>query len=185
VTYPSPGGTSGTMRGYLVQPNGPGPFSAVLVIHENRGLNPYIEDVARQAATEGFLALAPDGQARRRSKSSRPLLRCGGRDAGCAGNQGTPADPIAENDERQRFVAGPRGGSEGVRCPVRDAYVSRYSARLSQQLDATLPGAGGQAGLGADDRFLQQVPRLKARTASFEIVSNHFVRCLIHLCVLT
>jgi carboxymethylenebutenolidase len=61
VTYPSPGGTSGTMRGYLVQPNGPGPFSAVLVIHENRGLNPYIEDVARRAATEGFLALAPDG----------------------------------------------------------------------------------------------------------------------------
>src|SRR5256714_8037789 len=36
VTYPSPGGTSGTMRGYLVQPNGPGPFPAVLVIHENR-----------------------------------------------------------------------------------------------------------------------------------------------------
>ena len=61
VTYPSPGGTSGTMRGYLVQPNAPGPFPAVLVIHENRGLNPYIEDVARRAAAEGFLALAPDG----------------------------------------------------------------------------------------------------------------------------
>jgi carboxymethylenebutenolidase len=61
VTYPSPGGTSGTMRGYLVQPSAAGPFPAVLVIHENRGLNPYIEDVARRAATEGFLALAPDG----------------------------------------------------------------------------------------------------------------------------
>ena len=61
VTYPSPGGTSGTMRGYLVQPNAQEPFPAVLVIHENRGLNPYIEDVARRAATEGFLALAPDG----------------------------------------------------------------------------------------------------------------------------
>lgn len=61
VTYPSPGGTSGTMRGYLVQPSGAGPFPVVLVIHENRGLNPYIEDVARRAATEGFLALAPDG----------------------------------------------------------------------------------------------------------------------------
>jgi len=61
VTYPSPGGTSGTMRGYLVQPNGPRPFATVLVIHENRGLNPYIEDVARRAAVEGFLALAPDG----------------------------------------------------------------------------------------------------------------------------
>jgi carboxymethylenebutenolidase len=61
LTYPSPGGTSGSMRGYLVQPNGSGPFPAVLVIHENRGLNPYIEDVARRAATDGFLALAPDG----------------------------------------------------------------------------------------------------------------------------
>jgi len=61
VTYPSPGGNSGTMRGYLVQPSGAGPFPVVLVIHENRGLNPYIEDVARRAATEGFLALAPDG----------------------------------------------------------------------------------------------------------------------------
>jgi carboxymethylenebutenolidase len=63
VSYPSPGGSSGTMRGYLVQPAGTGPFPAVLVIHENRGLNPYIEDVARRAATEGFLALAPDGLA--------------------------------------------------------------------------------------------------------------------------
>jgi carboxymethylenebutenolidase len=42
VTYPSPGGNSGTMRGYLVQPNAQGPFPAVLVIHDNRGLNPYI-----------------------------------------------------------------------------------------------------------------------------------------------
>jgi carboxymethylenebutenolidase len=49
------------MRGYLVQPAGNGPWPAVLVIHENRGLNPYIEDVARRAAVDGFLALAPDG----------------------------------------------------------------------------------------------------------------------------
>ncbi|MBE0566188.1 MAG: dienelactone hydrolase family protein [Krumholzibacteria bacterium] len=63
VTYPSPGGNAGTMRGYLVQPAGAGPFPALLVIHENRGLNPYIEDVARRAAVEGFLALAPDGLA--------------------------------------------------------------------------------------------------------------------------
>ena len=61
VTYPSPGGNSGTMRGYLVQPAGAGPFPAVLVVHENRGLNPYIEDVARRAAVAGFVALAPDG----------------------------------------------------------------------------------------------------------------------------
>ncbi len=63
VDYPSPGGNSGNMRGYLVQPAGNGPFPAVLVIHENRGLNPYVEDVARRFAVAGFLALAPDGLA--------------------------------------------------------------------------------------------------------------------------
>jgi len=61
VTYPSPGGNGDKIRGYLVQPAGNGPWPAVLVIHENRGLNPYVEDVARRAAVEGFLALAPDG----------------------------------------------------------------------------------------------------------------------------
>jgi len=63
VEYPSPGGNSGEMRGYLVQPSGAGKFPAVLVIHENRGLNPYVEDVARRAAVAGFVALAPDGLA--------------------------------------------------------------------------------------------------------------------------
>jgi carboxymethylenebutenolidase len=61
LNYPSPDGNSGTMRGYLAVPAGKGPFPAVVVIHENRGLNPYIEDVARRAAVEGFLAFAPDG----------------------------------------------------------------------------------------------------------------------------
>lgn len=61
VDYPSPGGSSGEMRGYLVQPVGEGPFPAVLVMHENRGLNPYVKDVARRFAVAGFLALAPDG----------------------------------------------------------------------------------------------------------------------------
>lgn len=60
VTYDSPGGNSGKMKGYLVKPAGSGPFPSVLVVHENRGLNPHIEDVARRVAVEGFLALAPD-----------------------------------------------------------------------------------------------------------------------------
>ncbi|QFU75182.1 dienelactone hydrolase family protein [Halioglobus maricola] len=63
VDYPSPGGTSGQMRGYLVAPAGEGPFPSVLVMHENRGLNPYVKDVARRFAVAGFLALAPDGLA--------------------------------------------------------------------------------------------------------------------------
>lgn len=63
ITWPSPGGNSGTMRGYLVQPAGAGPWPGVLVVHENRGLNPYVEDVARRCAVAGFVALAPDGLA--------------------------------------------------------------------------------------------------------------------------
>ncbi|MEO1314587.1 MAG: YghX family hydrolase [Pseudomonadota bacterium] len=61
ITYASPNGT-GDVRGYLVRPaEVEGPLPAVLVIHENRGLNPYIEDVARRVAKAGFMALAPDG----------------------------------------------------------------------------------------------------------------------------
>ncbi|MGK0231907.1 MAG: carboxymethylenebutenolidase, partial [Gammaproteobacteria bacterium] len=61
VDYESPGGSSGEMRAYLVRPTSEGPHPSVVVIHENRGLNPYIEDVARRFATMGFLAIAPDG----------------------------------------------------------------------------------------------------------------------------
>ena len=60
LTYPSPEGT-GTMRGYFARPANPGgKLPGVLVIHENRGLNPYIEDVARRLAVENFVAFAPD-----------------------------------------------------------------------------------------------------------------------------
>jgi carboxymethylenebutenolidase len=61
VSVPSPQG-NGTIKGYLVRPaNAPDKVPGVLVVHENRGLNPYIEDVARRVAIAGFMALAPDG----------------------------------------------------------------------------------------------------------------------------
>jgi carboxymethylenebutenolidase len=61
VMYPSPKG-HGQVRGYLVRPaKATGKLPAVVVAHENRGLNPYIEDVARRVAKAGFIALAPDG----------------------------------------------------------------------------------------------------------------------------
>jgi len=60
VTFPSPEG-HGEGRGYLVTPAGlEGPAPAVLVVHENRGLNPYIKDVARRLAKAGYVAFAPD-----------------------------------------------------------------------------------------------------------------------------
>jgi len=61
IEYNSPRG-NGKVKGYLVLPKKiSGKNSSVLVIHENRGLNPYIEDVARRVAKAGFVALAPDG----------------------------------------------------------------------------------------------------------------------------
>ena len=61
VTYPSPNG-NGTVRAYRVRPaKAQGRVPGVVVVHENRGLNPYIEDVARRLAKAGFVALAPDG----------------------------------------------------------------------------------------------------------------------------
>jgi carboxymethylenebutenolidase len=59
-TVPSPEG-NGSIKGYLARPAKGKKFPAVLVIHENRGLNPYIEDVARRLAKVGYMAFAPDG----------------------------------------------------------------------------------------------------------------------------
>jgi carboxymethylenebutenolidase len=59
-TVQSPGG-NGSIKGYLARPAKGKKFPAVLVIHENRGLNPYIEDVARRLAKVGYVAYAPDG----------------------------------------------------------------------------------------------------------------------------
>jgi carboxymethylenebutenolidase len=60
LTYPSPNG-SGTMKGYMAKPaNATGKLPGVIVIHENRGLNPYIEDVTRRVALLNYVAFAPD-----------------------------------------------------------------------------------------------------------------------------
>ena len=57
ITYP---GAKGEMKGYLAMPAEGGAFPAVIVVHENRGLNAHIKDVTRRLAIEGFVALAPD-----------------------------------------------------------------------------------------------------------------------------
>src|SRR5205823_10071569 len=62
VEYAAPAGT-GKAHGYLVRPTGKQKLPAVLVVHENRGLNPHIEDIARRVALEGFVAFAPDALA--------------------------------------------------------------------------------------------------------------------------
>lgn len=64
LEYPSPQGNPGKTKGYLVRPaNASGKLPGVLVIHENRGLNPHIEDIARRLALDNFMAFAPDALA--------------------------------------------------------------------------------------------------------------------------
>jgi len=82
-TYP---GATGDITAYLARPKGAAKLPAVIVIHENRGLNPHIEDVARRAALEGFLALAPD--------LLSPL-------GGTPANQDTARDMIGKLDGKQ------------------------------------------------------------------------------------
>ena len=57
ITYP---GEETQMKGYLARPAAAGKYPAVVIIHENRGINPHIEDVTRRVALAGFIALAPD-----------------------------------------------------------------------------------------------------------------------------
>ena len=77
IKYP---GATGEVRAILVRPKGDGKLSGVVVIHENRGLNPHIEDVTRRVALEGFLAIAPDalsplGGTPEDSDKARSLIR--------------------------------------------------------------------------------------------------------------
>jgi len=94
VSYPSTGG-SGTVNGYLVRPADAGTrkLPTVLVIHENRGLNPHIEDIARRLALDGFMAFAPD--------ALTPL-------GGYPGDEDKARDAFAKLDQaktREDFVA--------------------------------------------------------------------------------
>ena len=59
VMYDSPKG-GGQIKGLLSKPAGKGKFPGIVVVHENRGLNPYIEDVGRRCAVDGFISIAPD-----------------------------------------------------------------------------------------------------------------------------
>lgn len=141
VKFPSPGG-HGEGRGLLAKPAGPAAKRpAVLVAHENRGLNPYVEDVARRVALAGFTAFAPDA-----------LYSLGGYpgtdDEGRAMQQKLARDKIVED-----FVAAAKflqaheesGGSVGVVGFCFGGYVSNTLAwRLPDVIKAAVPYYGGQ-----------------------------------------
>ena len=119
ITWP---GASGELKGYLAKPQGAGKLPAVIVIHENRGLNPHIEDVVRRVALEGFLALGPD--------MLSPL-------------GGTPAD-----EDRARTMIGQLDGRQTLDDLVRTVGVLQNHPGSTGKVGAMgFCWGGGMAGL--------------------------------------
>jgi carboxymethylenebutenolidase len=147
----SPAG-NGTIKGYLARPAKDGKLPVVLVIHENRGLNPYIEDVARRFALANFIAFAPDG-----------LTSVGG----YPGNEDKAREVFRNVDGKKMtedFVAAAkwlkaRSGSNGKLGAVGFCFgggmVNQLAVRLGADLNAGVAFYGRQP--GADD-----VPRISA-----------------------
>ncbi len=139
-TFPAPQG-HGEGRGLLAMPRAPGRHPVVLVVHENRGLNPYIEDVARRLAVAGFIAFAPDA-----------LYPLGGYpgddDTGREMQAKLDRDKVlADLEAAARFAhALPRGnGKLGVVGFCFGGLVTnRLAARLPDLVDAGVPYYGGQ-----------------------------------------
>ena len=150
-TVSSPEG-NGSIRGYLARPAKGKKFPSVLVIHENRGLNPYIEDVVRRLAKAGYMAFAPDGLT---SVGGYP----GDDQKGAAAFRTVDGKKMTED-----FVAAARwlkarpdstGKLGAVGFCFGGGIVNQLAVRLGKDLNAGVPFYGRQA--GADD-----VPKIQA-----------------------
>ncbi len=151
IMYPSPNG-HGEVRGYLVRPAKTAEkLPAVVVVHENRGLNPYIEDVARRLAKAGFMAIAPDGLT---SVGGYP-----GNDAEGRALQKTVDSTKLMNDffAAIEFMMGHEGstGNVGITGFCYGGGVANAAAVAYPELKAAVPYYGRQA--AAED-----VPKINA-----------------------
>jgi carboxymethylenebutenolidase len=141
-----------TMKGYLARPNKTGKHGAVLVIHENRGLNPHIRDVARRVAKEGFVALAPDA---------------------LSGTGGTPA-----NEDEARDLIGKLDAAKNLNNFIKGVEFvkkSRHSngntgcvgfcwgGAMSNQLAVNIPDLKSAAPFYGRQPDAADVPKIKAR----------------------
>jgi carboxymethylenebutenolidase len=131
VEYASPEG-SGMVRGYLVRPaNASGKLSGILVVHENRGLNPHIEDVARRLALDNFVAFAPD--------ALTPL-------GGYPGNDEKAAELFGKLDQakaRNDFVAAAKYLQGLPECTGKIGVVGFcYGGTITNMLATRLPDLG-------------------------------------------
>jgi carboxymethylenebutenolidase len=155
ATVSSPQG-HGSIRGYLVRPaNAAGRLPGFLVVHENRGLNPYIEDVARRLGTENFIAFAPDGLS---SVGGYP----GDEDEGRALFQDVDRGKMTED-----FLASARWLKARPDCTSKLGVVgfcfgggiaNTLAVRMGSDLDAAIPFYGGQP--SAEDAAKIKAPLL-------------------------
>lgn len=142
-SVPSPAG-NGSIKGYLARPAKGKKFPAVLVIHENRGLNPYIEDVARRLAKAGYMAFAPDG-----------LTSVGGYagtdEKGAAAFRTVDGKKMTEDFVAAALWLKKRSDSKGKLGAVGFCFgggmVNQLAVRLGKDLNAGVAFYGRQAGL--------------------------------------
>ncbi len=166
ITYD---GDGATMKGYLARPKAEGKYGAVVVIHENRGLNPHIQDVTRRAAKAGYLALAPDalsplGGTPQNEDDARALFGkldaqkninnflkgfdfltarkdCNGK-TGCVGFcwGGGVANQLAVHDPKLKAAVAFYGAQPGAAdVPAIKAAVQLHYGALDERIDAGIP----------------------------------------------
>lgn len=142
-TVASPEG-NGSIKGYLARPAKGKKFPAVLVIHENRGLNPYIEDVTRRLAKAGYLAFAPDGLT---SVGGYP----GDEQKGAAAFRTVDGKKMTEDFVASAMWLKKRSDSTGKLGAVGFCFgggmVNQLAVRLGKDLNAGVAFYGRQAGV--------------------------------------
>ena len=151
LEYPSPEG-SGTMRGYLVRPaKAKGKLPGVLVIHENRGLNPHIEDIARRLGLDDFMAFAPDA-----------LFPLGG----YPGDEDKAREVFPKLDQaktREDFVAAARWLKARADCSGRIGAVGFcYGGGIANMLATRVPDLRAAVPFYGNQPKAEDVPRIKS-----------------------
>ena len=151
LSYASPAG-SGTMKGYLAMPaNASGKLPGVLVVHENRGVNPHIEDIARRLALDNFIAFAPDALA--------PL-------GGYPGDEDKARDLFAKLDQaktREDFMAAAKVLKERPECSGKYGSVGFcYGGGMVHFLSTRLPDLGAGVPFYGNHPAAEDAARVKA-----------------------
>ncbi len=151
LSYPSSGGT-GTVKGYLAKPAGAtGKLPGVLVVHENRGLNPHIEDITRRLALDNFVAFAPD--------ALTPL-------GGYPGDEDKARELFAKLDQKKTtedFVAAAAFLQGRSDCTGKIGVVGFcYGGGMAHTLATRLPGLGAAVPFYGNQPAAEDAAKVKA-----------------------